>query len=175
MLLTLVLASTLMQGAQSGSSTLTTRAVEAIDKNYLYAKEDSWQRLRTSLLADNNVTVSSLDRQLLTLHDGDLRIVTSTQMKTMQAESAGRERGIGLSGAKLALLGCGLGVIGSLAVSRMLSAFLFGISSTDPLIYAGSVALMGYWGAMEQKTRLRIQATSSVQSDWLRSGRNSPR
>jgi carboxyl-terminal processing protease len=96
MLLTLVLASTLMQGAQSGSSTLTTRAVEAIDKNYLYAKEDSWQRLRASLLADNNVTVSSLDRQLLALHDGDLRIVTSTQMKTMQAESAGRERGIGL-------------------------------------------------------------------------------
>jgi hypothetical protein len=34
---------------------------------------------------------------------------------------------------------------------------------------------LGYWGAMEQKTRLRIQATSSVQSDGLRSGRNSPR
>jgi hypothetical protein len=34
---------------------------------------------------------------------------------------------------------------------------------------------VGYWGAMEQKTRLRIQATSSVESDGLRSGRNSPR
>jgi hypothetical protein len=34
---------------------------------------------------------------------------------------------------------------------------------------------LGYWGAMEQKTRLRIQATSHVESDGLRSGRNSPR
>ena len=47
-----------------------------------------------------------------------------------------------VSGAKLALLGCGLGVIGSLALSRTLSAFLFDISATDPLVYAGSAALM---------------------------------
>jgi hypothetical protein len=33
----------------------------------------------------------------------------------------------------------------------------------------------GYPGATEQKTRLRIQATSSVDSPGLRSGRNSPR
>jgi RNA polymerase sigma-70 factor (ECF subfamily) len=33
----------------------------------------------------------------------------------------------------------------------------------------------GCWGATEQKTRLRIQATSSVTSNGLRSGRNSPR
>lgn len=94
MLLALVLASTLIQGSQSGSSTLATRAVEVIDKNYLYAKEDSWQHLRASLLADTNVTVSSLDRQLVALHDGDLRIVTSIQIKTVQAETAGKERGI---------------------------------------------------------------------------------
>jgi hypothetical protein len=30
----------------------------------------------------------------------------------------------------------------------------------------------GYWGATEQKTRLRIQATSTIESDGLRSGRN---
>jgi carboxyl-terminal processing protease len=96
MLLSLVLASTLTQGAQSGSLTLATRIVEAIDQNYLYAKGDSWQRLRASLLADTSVTVSSLDRQLEALHDGDLRIVTSEQMKTMQAETAGKEHGIGL-------------------------------------------------------------------------------
>lgn len=96
MLLALVLTSTLTLGMQSGSSSLATRVVEAIDQNYFYAKESSWQRLRASLLADTNVTVSSLDRQLEALHDGDLRIVTSTQMKTMQAETAGEERGIGL-------------------------------------------------------------------------------
>jgi hypothetical protein len=31
---------------------------------------------------------------------------------------------------------------------------------------------IGYWGATEQKTRLRIQATSTIESDGLRSGRN---
>jgi hypothetical protein len=30
----------------------------------------------------------------------------------------------------------------------------------------------GYWGATEQRTRLRIQATSTIESDGLRSGRN---
>jgi hypothetical protein len=32
--------------------------------------------------------------------------------------------------------------------------------------------VLGYWGATEQKTRLRIQATSTIESDGLRSGRN---
>src|SRR5260370_25324168 len=30
----------------------------------------------------------------------------------------------------------------------------------------------GYWGATEQKTRLRIQVTSTIEPDGLRSGRN---
>jgi ABC-type antimicrobial peptide transport system permease subunit len=46
------------------------------------------------------------------------------------------------SGVKLALLGCLLGVMGSLAASQVVSAFLFEVSATDPLIYAGSVAMM---------------------------------
>ena len=58
------------------------------------------------------------------------------------AQRAGIARLILVSGAKLALLGCGLGVVGSLALSRTLSAFLFDISATDPLVYAGSAALM---------------------------------
>jgi ABC-type lipoprotein release transport system permease subunit len=44
--------------------------------------------------------------------------------------------------AKLTLLGCALGVLGSLAVSRVVSAFLFEVSSTDPLIYAVAVVIM---------------------------------
>jgi predicted permease len=47
-----------------------------------------------------------------------------------------------LSGARLALVGCGVGLIGSFAVSRLVSAFLFEVSATDPLIYAGSVLVM---------------------------------
>jgi len=45
-------------------------------------------------------------------------------------------------GTRLALLGCGLGVLGSLAVSRFVSSFLFDISATNPLIYAASVVIM---------------------------------
>jgi putative ABC transport system permease protein len=48
-----------------------------------------------------------------------------------------------ISGAKLALLGCGFGVLGSLAVSHLVSSFLFEVSATDPLIYmAGFVIMM---------------------------------
>jgi predicted permease len=44
--------------------------------------------------------------------------------------------------AKTALLGCALGVAGSLAVSHVVSAFLFGVSATDPLVYGAAVVLM---------------------------------
>jgi putative ABC transport system permease protein len=47
-----------------------------------------------------------------------------------------------ISGMKLALLGCGLGVLGSLTVSRLVSSFLFGVSATDPLVYAGTILTM---------------------------------
>ena len=47
-----------------------------------------------------------------------------------------------ISGAKLALLGCGLGVLGSLAASRLVSSFLFVVSATDPLIYIVCVLIM---------------------------------
>jgi predicted permease len=47
-----------------------------------------------------------------------------------------------LSGAKLVLLGCSLGVVGSLAMSRVISSFLFGVSARDPFVYSGAVILM---------------------------------
>lgn len=47
-----------------------------------------------------------------------------------------------ISGAKTALIGCCLGVLGSLAVSRMISSFLFGVSATDPLVYLTAVVSM---------------------------------
>ena len=58
------------------------------------------------------------------------------------AKRAGIARLILVSGTKLALLGCGVGIVGSLAVSRIIAAFLFDVSAMDPLIYAGSVAVM---------------------------------
>jgi predicted permease len=58
------------------------------------------------------------------------------------AQRAGIARLVLISGAKLALLGCGLGVAGSLAVSRLVSSFLFDVSATDPLIYTAGVLIM---------------------------------
>ncbi|MGC2399921.1 MAG: ABC transporter permease [Acidobacteriaceae bacterium] len=46
------------------------------------------------------------------------------------------------SGAMLALVGCGLGIIGSLAISHVLRSFLFDVSPTDPWIYIGSALVM---------------------------------
>lgn len=46
------------------------------------------------------------------------------------------------SGTKLAFLGCTLGVLASLAVSRMVTSFLFQVSATDPFIYVTSIGLM---------------------------------
>ena len=58
------------------------------------------------------------------------------------AQRTGIARLILISGAKMALLGCGLGVLGSLAVSRLVSSFLFEVSATDPLIYIAGVLIM---------------------------------
>lgn len=58
------------------------------------------------------------------------------------AQRAGIAKLVLISGAKLALLGCGLGVLGSLAASRLLGSFLFGVSATDPLIYVVCVVIM---------------------------------
>jgi predicted permease len=46
------------------------------------------------------------------------------------------------SAAKLALLGCTFGVLGSLAASRMIESLLFEVSATDPLIYLAGVLIM---------------------------------
>jgi putative ABC transport system permease protein len=58
------------------------------------------------------------------------------------AERTGIARLILISAAKMALLGSVLGVVGSIALSRLVSSFLFDVSATDPLIYAASVATM---------------------------------
>jgi predicted permease len=46
------------------------------------------------------------------------------------------------SGAKLALIGCAAGLVGALAVSKLLSSMLFNVSATDPLILTASIATM---------------------------------
>ncbi len=58
------------------------------------------------------------------------------------AQRMGIARLVLVSAAKLTLLGCGLGVLASLAVSRLVSSFLFEVSATDPFIYIGGVLVM---------------------------------
>jgi len=46
------------------------------------------------------------------------------------------------SGVRMALLGCALGIVAALALSRLVASFLFGVSPTEPLLYAVSASTM---------------------------------
>lgn len=96
MLISIVLASTLLQPSAAGQPTLATKVADSIDHNYLYADNDAWKRLRPTLLANAEANVPTLDRELAALQDADLRIMNSDQIATLQAETAGKEHGIGL-------------------------------------------------------------------------------
>ncbi len=61
---------------------------------------------------------------------------------TLGAQRASIAQMVLASGGKLALLGCGLGVLGSLAVSQLVGSLLFGVSATDPFAYFGAVLIM---------------------------------
>ena len=58
------------------------------------------------------------------------------------AQRAGIARLVLISGARLALAGCVLGVLGSVAAARIVGSLLFEVSATDPLIYAAAVVIM---------------------------------
>ena len=58
------------------------------------------------------------------------------------SQRTGIARLILFSATKLAFLGCVLGVLGSLAASRLVSSFLFEVTATDPLIYVAAVLIM---------------------------------
>jgi ABC-type antimicrobial peptide transport system permease subunit len=61
---------------------------------------------------------------------------------TLGAQRGGIAKLVLVSGARLTLVGCILGVLASLAASRLVSSFLFGVSATDPVIYMLCVLLM---------------------------------
>lgn len=51
-------------------------------------------------------------------------------------------RGIMRQGVALVAVGLGLGLVASLAMSRVLASLLFGVSPTDPLTFAGTAAVL---------------------------------
>ena len=87
---------------------------------------------------------------------------------TLGAQRSCIARLVLLSGTKLVLLGCALGVLGSLAVSRLISSFLFGVSATDPLVYIVSVLIMTIM-ALFASTLPALRAASVYPMDALRS------
>jgi hypothetical protein len=58
------------------------------------------------------------------------------------AQRTGVARLVLISAAKLVLIGCTFGVLGSLAIARLVSSFLFNVSATDPIIYLAAVLTM---------------------------------
>jgi ABC-type antimicrobial peptide transport system permease subunit len=72
-----------------------------------------------------------------------------------------------ISGARMALIGCGLGVLGSLAISRMVSSFLFNVSATDPLVYMAAALTMMFL-ALVASAFPALRAASAEPVDALR-------
>ena len=58
------------------------------------------------------------------------------------AQRAGIARLVVASGAKLGLIGCAFGVLGSLSASGLVTSFLFDVSATDPFVYLAAVLTM---------------------------------
>ena len=63
-------------------------------------------------------------------------------------------------GARLALLGIGIGLIGAFAVTRMMASFLYGVQATDPLTFAAvslllaAIALLACYLPARRATRI---------------------
>jgi putative ABC transport system permease protein len=103
------------------------------------------RRFNTSL-----ITVFALSALLLAVTGIYAVVAFSISLRTQEiairmalgAQRASIARLVLMSGGKLALVGCGLGVAGSVAVSRLIRSFLFEVSATDVLIYAAGVLIM---------------------------------
>ncbi|HEU4413517.1 MAG TPA: ABC transporter permease [Candidatus Angelobacter sp.] len=113
--------------------------------NDVIATVESPRRFNTSL-----ITAFALGALLLAITGIYAVVSFSVSLRTHEiairmalgAQRNGVARLILLSGAKLALLGCFLGVAGSLAASRLVASLLFEVSATDPFIYLVGVLLM---------------------------------
>lgn len=63
-----------------------------------------------------------------------LRVQEMAIRMALGSQRSGIVRLVVLSAAKLALFGCGIGLAGAFAASRLLRSFLFGVSPFDPLV-----------------------------------------
>jgi len=63
-----------------------------------------------------------------------LRVQEMAIRMALGSQRAGIVRLVVTSGARLALIGCAIGLAGALAASRLLRSFLFGVSAFDPIV-----------------------------------------
>ena len=63
-----------------------------------------------------------------------LRVQEMAIRMALGSQRAGIVRLVMVSGAKLAAIGCGIGLLGAVAASRLLRSLLFGVSAFDPLV-----------------------------------------
>jgi putative ABC transport system permease protein len=63
-----------------------------------------------------------------------LRVQEIAIRMALGSQRVGIVRLILASGAKLALIGCAIGLLGAAAASHLLRSFLFGVSALDPLV-----------------------------------------
>jgi len=66
-----------------------------------------------------------------------------------------------IAGAKMALIGCSLGVLGAVAISRLVSAFLFDVSATDPAVYFAAILTMMFMALLASA----LPATRAASAD----------
>ena len=63
-----------------------------------------------------------------------LRVQEMAIRMALGSQRSGIVRLVGIAGAKLALIGCVIGLAGAAAASHLLGTFLFGVSAFDPLV-----------------------------------------
>jgi putative ABC transport system permease protein len=113
--------------------------------NDVLANVEAPRRFNTDL-----ITAFALGALLLAITGIYAVVAFSVSLRTQEiairmalgAQRARIARLVLISSAKLALLGCCLGLLGSFAVSRLIGSLLFEVSATDPLVYIGAALIM---------------------------------
>ena len=71
---------------------------------------------------------------------------------------------------RLALIGIGIGVVASIAVARLIASLLFQTAPTDPLTFAGMVALLGgvalFAGYLPARRASKIDPMVALRTNW---------
>ena len=71
-----------------------------------------------------------------------LRVQELAIRMALGSQRSGIVRLVVTSGAKLAVVGCAIGLVGAMAASHLLSSFLFGVSALDPLVLLVAAVLV---------------------------------